>query len=96
MNAYGWYYWMRGDRPAEEQDLPVTHIETRTATWLGVIVVLGTLITAQLLIRYTDADLPYWDSTTTVLSFVAMWMTARKYIVPGLGDAGDLAYGEKE
>ena len=23
-------------------------------------------------------------------------MTARKYIVPGLGDAGDLAYGAKE
>ena len=28
----------------------------------------------------TNADLPYWDSTTTVLSFVAMWMTARKYV----------------
>ena len=80
MNAYGWYYWMRGDRPADEQDLPVTHIETRTATWLGVIVVLGTLITAQLLSRYTDADLPYWDSTTTTFSFAAMWMTARKQI----------------
>ncbi len=30
--------------------------------------------------KQTDADLPYWDSATTVLSFVAMWMTARKYI----------------
>ena len=28
----------------------------------------------------TDADLPYWDSATTVLSFVAMWMTARKFV----------------
>jgi len=26
------------------------------------------------------ADLIYWDSTTTVLSFTAMWMTARKYL----------------
>ena len=28
----------------------------------------------------TDADFAYWDSTTTCLSFAAMWMTARKYI----------------
>jgi len=80
MNAYGWYYWMRGNRPADEQALPVTHIGTRTATWLGVVVLLGTLVTAQLLIRHTDADLPYWDSTTTTFSFAAMWMTARKQI----------------
>ena len=80
MNAYGWYYWLRGDRTADEQKLPVTHIELRTATWLGAVVVLGTIITAQLLIRFTDADLPYWDSTTTTFSFAAMWMTARKQI----------------
>ena len=28
----------------------------------------------------TDADLPDWDSTTTILSFAAMWMTARKLV----------------
>ena len=80
MNAYGWYYWLRGDRTADEQKLPVTHIELRTATWLGAVVVLATIISAQLLIRFTDADLPYWDSTTTTFSFAAMWMTARKQI----------------
>jgi nicotinamide mononucleotide transporter len=80
MNAYGWYYWLRGDRTADEQKLPVTHIDIRTATWLGAVVVLATIITAQLLIRFTDADLPYWDSTTTTFSFAAMWMTARKQI----------------
>jgi nicotinamide mononucleotide transporter len=71
---------LRGDRTADEQKLPVTHIELRTATWLGAVVVLATIITAQLLIRFTDADLPYWDSTTTTFSFAAMWMTARKQI----------------
>jgi nicotinamide mononucleotide transporter len=30
--------------------------------------------------QYTDASLPYWDSTTTILSFTGMWLTARKKI----------------
>ena len=30
--------------------------------------------------RFTDAELVWLDSTTTVMSFVAMWMTARKYL----------------
>jgi nicotinamide mononucleotide transporter len=28
----------------------------------------------------TTADLAYWDSATTMMSFAAMWMTARKYL----------------
>ena len=29
---------------------------------------------------FTDASFAYWDSATTVLSLLGMWMTARKYI----------------
>lgn len=80
MNAYGWYYWLVGDRPADEDELPVTHIEARTALVLLAIVAVATALTAEFLSRFTDADLPWWDSTTTTLSFAAMWMTARKQI----------------
>ena len=37
-------------------------------------------IIAWFLIQFTNSDLPYWDSFTTSLSFVATWMLARKKI----------------
>lgn len=80
MNAYGWYYWLVGDRPSDEDELPVTHTDARTALVLLPVVALATVLTALFLVRFTDADLPWWDSTTTTLSFAAMWMTARKQI----------------
>jgi uracil phosphoribosyltransferase len=35
------------------------------------------------------------DNVTLWLGAVDEGMTPKSYIVPGLGDAGDLAYGEK-
>lgn len=34
----------------------------------------------KILIEYTDSDVPWWDSFTTALSIVGMWMLARKHI----------------
>jgi uracil phosphoribosyltransferase len=45
-------------------------------------------------LEFTSARLP--DNVTYWVAAVDTELTARKYIVPGLGDAGDLAYGEKE
>jgi len=33
-----------------------------------------------LLVRFTDSSVPFWDSMTTAMSIVAMWMLSRKYI----------------
>ena len=32
------------------------------------------------LVRLTDSSVPFWDSMTTAMSIVAMWMLSRKYI----------------
>ena len=40
----------------------------------------GTYLAGKLLVEFTDASLPYWDSTTSVLSITAMWLTAKKKI----------------
>jgi uracil phosphoribosyltransferase len=45
-------------------------------------------------LAFTQRNLP--GNTTYWLGSVDRKMTDRKYIVPGLGDAGDLAYGAKE
>jgi nicotinamide mononucleotide transporter len=81
MNAYGWYFWTYGgrDRRASEQLLVswVPRIQ-----WLGLIAIMivGTVAMGWYFASQTTAALPYPDSFTTVASFVAMWMSARKYL----------------
>ncbi len=81
MNAYGWYHWSRGLRVANQRvaELPVQPFTLR----LGLVcVLLWALGSAGLgwSLSNTDADLPYWDSASTVGAFLAMWMSARKYL----------------
>ena len=40
----------------------------------------GSLALATLLSRYTDASLPYLDSTLTVCSLIAQWLMTRKVL----------------
>ncbi len=80
MNGYGWYYWLYGGSRSETDDLPVSYTPPRVAAGLGGLVVVGIASMGWFFDTQTDADLPYWDSATTVMSFAAMWMTARKYI----------------
>ena len=81
MNGYGWYFWIRG---AEERQiggkLLVASIPRNELAFAVVAMILGTLAVGYFFSAYTDADFAYWDSLTTVASFVAMWMTARKYL----------------
>jgi nicotinamide mononucleotide transporter len=79
MNAYGWWYWLRG-RPDGAAEVPVTTIGPRLAITLFAIFVAGTALVGYLLAAHTDAAIPYWDTSTTMMSFIAMWMTARKHI----------------
>lgn len=52
------------------------------------------LIASQEGVEYVQKNLP--KNTTIWLGAVDQEMTAQSYIVPGLGDAGDLAFGSKE
>jgi nicotinamide mononucleotide transporter len=86
LNIYGWYYWVYGKKKAE-RELTVTKMsKSGLLKSLGISVV-GVFAFAQLLIRIPSlfeemepAALPYWDSTTSILSVTAMWLTARKKI----------------
>jgi nicotinamide mononucleotide transporter len=80
MNGYGWYYWAFGKRAANETLLPVVHVSVTTGAVLASAVVVATAGMGWFLATHTDAALPYWDSSQTVMSFAAMWMTARKHI----------------
>ena len=81
MNGYGWYYWLRGAGARSSGGrLVVARLRKRSASLLGTATVIGIIAMGWLFDYYTDADLAYWDSTTTVMSFAAMWMAAHKYI----------------
>ncbi len=79
MNIYGWYFWIYGKK-GEEKEVPVTRITIQTWTSLLLISGIGVGVWGYVLDNFTDASLAYWDSTTSVLSFGAMWLTARKKI----------------
>ena len=81
ISFYGWYAWLYGntndDRNKELRVSSSTNKLIRNLT--GITIILFFAI-AWILIQFTNSDLPYWDSFTTALSFVATWMLARKKI----------------
>ncbi len=78
LQIYGWYHWV-AHRTADEElvveRLPIPH----AFGWLAV-ATLGTLALGGGMSRWTDAALPYWDATTTVLSLIAQWLMARRIV----------------
>ena len=80
MNLYGWRYWLFGGDRKEGENLPVTTTPKRQGLLLAVLSAVGILAMGFALSNWTDADFAYWDSVTTVLSFSAMWMMARKHV----------------
>lgn len=80
MNAYGWWYWLFGGNRGQDDELPVCNTPGEQRVLLAGIGAVGIAFLGAALSRWTDADYAYWDSATTVLSFVGMWMMARKQL----------------
>ena len=80
MNAYGWWYWLFGGDRGDSAELPVLNTPRRHLIPLVLFSLAGILVMGIALDRWTQADFAYWDSATTVLSFAAMWMMARKHL----------------
>lgn len=80
LNVYGWWYWLKGGKVTTKEEVSITHTKPVILIGILVISVIGIGVMGNLLMAYTDASLPYWDSATTVLSLSGMWLTARKKI----------------
>ncbi len=78
ISLYGWYHWLFGG--AGHTTLKVTRTPRVLAIGLPVLGIAGALGLGTLLVRTTDAAVPYIDSTLTVTSLIAQWMMSRKYL----------------
>lgn len=76
--AYGWKNWIQNKN--EEGTLPVKFADKKFYPSLLLLFLCCSLITGYLFHRYTSASFPYLDSSLTVLSLIAQWMIARKWI----------------
>lgn len=76
---YGLIIWRIGHKRKKNR-LEISHTPLHLA--LPLVVVYGVLHAAIyfVLVRFTDSSVPFWDSMTTAMSMVAMWMLSRKYM----------------
>ncbi|MEA2825915.1 MAG: nicotinamide mononucleotide transporter [Actinomycetota bacterium] len=74
LGLLGWHWWRR------EHDPAVTRTRAAEKVVLAAIVVVASAGLWAVEARWTDSSLPFWDSSTTVVSLVAQYMLTRKLL----------------
>lgn len=77
--VYGWFHW--GVHHSEQQAFKIVEISNKSHFWIipsGVILGIGL---GYILEEYTQASYPYIDAQTTIFSFIATALTARRILV---------------
>lgn len=77
LSIYGWHQWLHGGE--QRTALRVSRASPRLLALLAVFNVLACLALAVVL-RRTDAALPWLDAALTTTSLVAQWMMTRKIL----------------
>lgn len=78
LSLYGWWAWLHGSRDHSRLEVSAASWPTRLAAFA--IGWASGLALGALLARWTDASLPYVDSTLTAFSLVAQFMATRKIL----------------
>lgn len=87
-SAYGWWNWSRA-RANREQPVPVGYANRRNLVTVAAATAVLSVAASLAMTRIhlwlpslfpAPADYPWVDATTTVMSFVAMWLMARRQV----------------
>lgn len=78
MQMYGWWAWVRGG--AGHGHLAITHLARRPLLVWVLATLAGSALWGWAMATWTDAALPWADAFTTVASFIAQYLMARKYM----------------
>jgi len=78
MGFYGWWAWSRGNTDSGNFEIRTLHVSTH----LGILLAgYGATVGLFFLLKaFTDAEMPLLDSFTTIFSFIATWMVAKRII----------------
>ncbi len=77
MSIYGWHVWLR-EKPQEAVERPIQLLRRDQYPLLFGSLIASWITLAFVLVRFTDSDVPFIDTTTTSLFFVGMYFMARK------------------
>jgi nicotinamide mononucleotide transporter len=81
ISIYGWYLWLKMQSKNKNQVKVISVLEENsTVFWLIIVTAVLFLLLSQLLIHFTDSNIPYLDAFITALSITATWMLAKKHI----------------
>ncbi|MBP5503885.1 MAG: nicotinamide mononucleotide transporter [Bacteroidales bacterium] len=75
---YGFLFWKFGKK--QDKPLPIVHTSVRQGVILFLITILVFIPIYLILTKFTDSTVPFYDSATTALSIVALWMLAKKHV----------------
>ena len=78
LQIYGWYEWLYGGK--DKSELKISRSPAKINFLLLLIAISGTAVLAFYFATRTDNPMPIADSAATILSLVAQWMLAKKYL----------------
>jgi nicotinamide mononucleotide transporter len=78
LGFYGWWQWMRGGE--NDTPLPVRTVDKALALKLTGIGIVGIIIFGYISQNILHAAFPWLDTITTVISLIAQYLLARKYL----------------
>ncbi len=78
LSVYGWYSWQFGSK--QKMILLVSKIPAELSVICIGFFLIFSIMSGYLFSQYSQASLPYLDSSLTAISLIATWMTARKYL----------------
>lgn len=78
MSIYGWYRWLQ---PSAGSPVKEITRSSKKAWMISLcLLFLSWVLLFILLQRFTDSNIPFWDSLTTSLAIVGMWLMAEKKV----------------
>ncbi|MFZ4564065.1 MAG: nicotinamide riboside transporter PnuC [Bacteroidales bacterium] len=78
MSVYGWYNWTRKD--SSNKTIRITQLSKLELLLNFLALTLFFIVIRFLLIRYTESQIPFWDSLTTAVYIIAQWLLSQKKI----------------
>jgi nicotinamide mononucleotide transporter len=78
MSIYGWYFWIKGRKNEENDQILVSKTSNILRVNLSLITIGLWILMFFILKKFTDSNVPVADSLVTALSITATWMLTKK------------------